>query len=134
MKKKYNLWLYYIFISFLFTLESVVYIGDPGDQFEFAKMANKFSFLGFAIFRYKTWSSRLLIESITMFLSAHYLIFKFCLFAGMIVFFYSLNELLFNKAKDYRIKYITPILFLVSFPSVFFTSAGLVTDCALAAA
>lgn len=126
MKKKYNLWLYYIFISFLFTLESVVYIGDPGDQFEFAKMANKFSFLGFAIFRYKTWSSRLLIESITMFLSAHYLIFKFCLFAGMIVFFYSLNELLFNKAKDYRIKYITPILFLVSFPSVFFTSAGLI--------
>lgn len=126
MKKKYNLWLYYIFISFLFTLESVVYIGDPGDQFEFAKMANKFSFLGFAIFRYKTWSSRLLIESITMFLSAHYLIFKICLFAGMIVFFYVLNELLINNTKDYRIKFITPILFLISFPSVFFTSAGLI--------
>lgn len=126
MKKKYNLWLYYIFISFLFTLESVVYIGDPGDQFEFAKMANKFSFLGFAIFRYKTWSSRLLIESITMFLSAHYLIFKLCLFAGMIVFFYVLNELLINNIKDYRIKFITPILFLISFPSVFFTSAGLI--------
>lgn len=126
MKKKYSLWLYYIFISFLFTLESVVYIGDPGDQFEFAKMANKFSFFGFAIFRYKTWSSRLLIESITMFLSAHYLIFKFCLFAGMIIFFYVLNELLINNAKDYRIKYITPILFLISFPSVFFTSAGLI--------
>ena len=126
MKKKYSLCLYYVFISLLFTLESVVYIGDPGDQFEFAKMANKFSFFEFAFFRYKTWSSRLLIESITMFLSAHYLIFKFCLFAGMIIFFYSLNELLFNKAKDYRIKYITPILFLVSFPSVFFTSAGLI--------
>ncbi|EJO15444.1 hypothetical protein [Streptococcus salivarius] len=126
MKKKYSLWLYYIFISFLFTLESVVYIGDPGDQFEFAKMANKFSFFGFAIFRYKTWSSRLLIESITMFLSAHYLIFKFCLFAGMIIFFYVLNELLINNTKDYRIKFITPILFLISFPSVFFTSAGLI--------
>ena len=44
MKKKYSLCLYYVFISLLFTLESVVYIGDPGDQFEFAKMANKFSF------------------------------------------------------------------------------------------
>ena len=57
MKKKYSLCLYYVFISLLFTLESVVYIGDPGDQFEFAKMANKFSFFEFAFFRYKTWSS-----------------------------------------------------------------------------
>ena len=45
MKKKYSLCLYYVFISFLFTLESVVYIGDPGDQFEFAKMATNFLFL-----------------------------------------------------------------------------------------
>ena len=80
MKKNRILYLYYCFISLLFTLESIVYIGDPGDQFSFAQLAKRYSFIEFALFRYKTWSSRLLIESFTMFFSAHYLIFKLCLF------------------------------------------------------
>lgn len=126
MKKNRILYLYYCFISLLFTLESIVYIGDPGDQFSFAQLAKRYSFIEFALFRYKTWSSRLLIESFTMFFSAHYLIFKLCLFIGMFLFFYSFNGLIFNHKTSNKIKFITPLLFWISFPGIFFTSAGLI--------
>ncbi|WP_455461354.1 hypothetical protein [Streptococcus salivarius] len=126
MKKNWILYLYYCFISLLFTLESIIYIGDPGDQFAFAQLAKKYSFIEFALFRYSTWSSRLLIESFTMFFSAHYLIFKLCLFLGMFLFFFSFNGLIFSRKMNSKIQYITPLLFWMSFPGIFFTSAGLI--------
>ncbi|TDE70102.1 hypothetical protein E0E04_08365, partial [Streptococcus vicugnae] len=124
--KKFILPLYYAFMSLLFTLESIVYINDAGDQISFAHMAQKFGFFEFAIYRYKTWSSRLLIESLTMFMSNHYLLFDMALFISVAIFFYCFNGIFLAKEKYKKMQFVSPVVFLLSFPSIFFTSAGLI--------
>ena len=95
--KKFILPLYYAFISFLFTLESIIYINDAGDQTSFAHMAQKLCFFEFAIYRYKTWSSRLLIESVTMFMSNHYLLFDVTMLISVAIFFYCFNGIFLDR-------------------------------------
>ena len=124
--KKFILPLYYAFISFLFTLESIIYINDAGDQTNFAHMAQKFGFFEFAIYRYKTWSSRLLIESVTMFMSNHYLLFKVTMLISVAIFFYCFNGIFLKEEKYRKLQFVSPVIFLLSFPSLFFTSAGLI--------
>lgn len=124
--KKFILPLYYAFISFLFTLESIIYINDAGDQTSFAHMAQKFGFFEFAIYRYKTWSSRLLIESVTMFMSNHYLLFKVTMLISVAIFFYCFNGIFLKEEKYRKLQFVSPVIFLLSFPSLFFTSAGLI--------
>lgn len=113
-------------MSLIFSLQSIVYINDLGDQNWFRAMFSKYSFLEFALFRYQTWSSRLLIESVTMFMAAHYLIFDLCMFISVILFFYYFNGVFLKDEKYYKLRFVTPVLFLLAFPSVFFTSAGLI--------
>lgn len=125
--KKYFLLIYYGLMSLIFSLQSIVYINDLGDQNWFRVMFSKYSFLEFALFRYQTWSSRLLIESVTMFMAAHYLIFDLCMFISVILFFYYFNGVFLKDEKYYKLRFVTPVLFLLAFPSVFFTSAGLIT-------
>jgi len=125
-KKKIILSIYYAFISFLFTLESIIYINDAGDQTSFAHMAKKYGFFEFAIYRYKTWSSRLLIESTTMFMSNHYLFFDLTMLISLVIFFYCFNGIFFNKEKYWKLQFVSPVIFLLAFPSLFFTSAGLI--------
>ncbi|SEI53152.1 hypothetical protein [Streptococcus equinus] len=125
-KKKIILSIYYAFISFLFTLESIIYINDAGDQTSFAYMAKKYGFFEFAIYRYKTWSSRLLIESTTMFMSNHYLFFDLTMLISLVIFFYCFNGIFFNKEKYWKLQFVSPVIFLLAFPSLFFTSAGLI--------
>lgn len=124
--KKFILPLYYVFISFLFTLESIIYINDAGDQTSFAHMAQKFGFFEFAIYRYKTWSSRLLIESVTMFMSNHYLLFNVTMLISVAIFFYCFNGIFLKEEKYRKLQFVSPVIFLLSFPSLFFTSAGLI--------
>ncbi len=124
--KKYYLPIYYALISFFFTLQSIVYINDVGDQLSFAKMAKHYGFFEFAVYRYQTWSSRLLIESLTMFMSAHYLIFDATMFIGIACFFYCFNGIFLKEDKYWGLRFITPAFFLLIFPSIFFTSAGLI--------
>ena len=127
--KKFILPLYYAFISFLFTLESIIYINDAGDQTSFAHMAQKygfFEFFEFAIYRYKTWSSRLLIESVTMFMSNHYLLFDVTVLISVAIFFYCFNGIFLREEKYRKLQFVSPVIFLLSFPSLFFTSAGLI--------
>ncbi|WP_019793571.1 DUF6056 family protein, partial [Streptococcus sobrinus] len=124
--KKYYLPIYYALISFLFTLQSIVYINDVGDQLSFAKMAQHYGFFEFALYRYQTWSSRLLIESLTMFMSAHYLVFDITMFIAVVCFFYCFNGIFLKNDKYWGLRFITPALFLLIFPSIFFTSAGLI--------
>lgn len=119
-------WLYYAFISFLFTLESIIYINDAGDQTSFAHMAQKYGFFEFAIYRYKTWSSRLLIESVTMFMSNHYLLFDVTVLISVAIFFYCFNGIFLREEKYRKLQFVSPVIFLLSFPSLFFTSAGLI--------
>lgn len=125
-KKKFILPIYYAFISFLFTLESIIYINDAGDRTSFAHMAKKYGFFEFAIYRYKTWSSRLLIESTTMFMSNHYLFFDLTMLISLVIFFYCFNGIFLNKEKYWKLQFVSPVIFLLSFPSLFFTSAGLI--------
>lgn len=124
--KKFILPLYYAFISFLFTLESIIYINDAGDQTSFAHMAQKYGFFEFAIYRYKTWSSRLLIESVTMFMSNHYLLFDVTVLISVATFFYCFNGIFLREEKYRKLQFVSPVIFLLSFPSLFFTSAGLI--------
>lgn len=124
--KKIILPLYYAFISFLFTLESIIYINDAGDQTSFAHMAQKYGFFEFAIYRYKTWSSRLLIESVTMFMSNHYLLFDVTVLISVAIFFYCFNGIFLREEKYRKLQFVSPVIFLLSFPSLFFTSAGLI--------
>lgn len=124
--KKFILPLYYAFISFLFTLESIIYINDGGDQTSFAHMAQKYGFFEFAIYRYKTWSSRLLIESVTMFMSNHYLLFDVTVLISVAIFFYCFNGIFLREEKYRKLQFVSPVIFLLSFPSLFFTSAGLI--------
>lgn len=124
--KKFILPLYYAFISFLFTLESIIYINDTGDQTSFAHMAQKYGFFEFAIYRYKTWSSRLLIESVTMFMSNHYLLFDVTVLISVAIFFYCFNGIFLREEKYRKLQFVSPVIFLLSFPSLFFTSAGLI--------
>ena len=124
--KKYYLPIYYALISFLFTLQSIVYINDVGDQLSFAKMAQHYGFFEFALYRYQTWSSRLLIESLTMSMSAHYLVFDITMFIAVVCFFYCFNGIFLKNDKYWGLRFITPALFLLIFPSIFFTSAGLI--------
>ncbi|MGT2774071.1 hypothetical protein [Streptococcus infantarius] len=124
--KKNILPLYYAFISFLFTLESIIYINDAGDQTSFAHMAQKYGFFEFAIYRYKTWSSRLLIESVTMFMSNHYLLFDVTVLISVAIFFYCFNGIFLREEKYRKLQFVSPVIFLLSFPSLFFTSAGLI--------
>lgn len=125
-KKKFILTIYYAFISFLFTLESIIYINDAGDQTSFAHMAEKYGFFEFAIYRYETWSSRLLIESTTMFMSNHYLFFDLTMLISLVIFFYCFNGIFLNKEKYWKLQFVSPVIFLLSFPSLFFTGAGLI--------
>ena len=124
--KKFILPLYYAFISFLFTLESIIYINDAGDQTSFAHMAQKYGFFEFAIYRYKTWSSRLLIESVTMFMSNHYLLFDVPVLISVAIFFYCFHGIFLREEKYRKLQFVSPVIFLLSFPSLFFTSAGLI--------
>ncbi|MCO4614267.1 hypothetical protein Si065_01011 [Streptococcus infantarius subsp. infantarius] len=124
--KKFILPLYYAFISFLFTLESIIYINDAGDQTSFAHMAQKYGFFEFSIYRYKTWSSRLLIESVTMFMSNHYLLFDVTVLISVAIFFYCFNGIFLREEKYRKLQFVSPVIFLLSFPSLFFTSAGLI--------
>ncbi|WP_165209602.1 hypothetical protein [Streptococcus tangpeifui] len=124
--KKFYLPVYYCFMSLLFTLQSIVYINDVGDQISFARLSRRYGFFEFAIHRYEVWSSRLLIESVTMFMSAHYLIFDITMLIAVAAFFYCFNGIFLKDDKYWGLRFIIPALFLLVFPSIFFTSAGLI--------
>ncbi len=89
-------------------------------------MAQKYGFFEFAIYRYKTWSSRLLIESVTMFMSNHYLLFDVTVLISVAIFFYCFNGIFLREEKYRKLQFVSPVIFLLSFPSLFFTSAGLI--------
>lgn len=59
----------YVLMSVLFILRTIPYFSQAGDQTWFASQAIKYNYnyLQFGIDRYFNWSSRLLIESATMF-------------------------------------------------------------------
>ncbi|MFC3932722.1 hypothetical protein ACVR0S_06060 [Streptococcus dentapri] len=126
IKNNYRLWLFYLAIATLFILELIVYINDRGDQTAFANELKHHGFFEYAIYRYQTWSSRLLIESVTMFMSGHYLIFDISFLVSTFLALYALSKIIFSEKQFLYGKYLLPIIFITVFPGVLFTSAGLI--------
>lgn len=88
--KKVYFGLFLVFVSALFAYRfyqanSVYPVGDQTGFSVHAQQIN-FNYLYFAIFRYMTWSSRLLIESATMYFSLHELIFIFSAFLATLFY------------------------------------------------
>lgn len=124
---KYKMEVYYLFVSLFFSLQSLSLIDNSGDQDWFASMARQidYEYFQFAIDRYYNWSSRLLIESATMFFSIHQRLFSFVFFIVTFLFIL-LTKSLFLKNQSRLSIIVLPILFLFIFPSYLFTSAGLI--------
>ena len=75
MKSKSRFYCYILIISILYGFQYYINnkITPVGDQTAFLNYAKEFhhNYLEFGINRYLTWSSRLLIESATLFFSVH---------------------------------------------------------------
>lgn len=104
--------------SFGFYFANRIY--PVGDQTRFiidAKQMN-YNYLYFAIFRYMTWSSRLLIETVTMYFSLHEKIFLFSAFLA------TLFLLICSRKLCPNLPVLPGILIFVFFPIPIFVSAG----------
>ena len=129
MKKIYKM-VYFTFFSLLYSLQSISFINQPGDQTWFQNMAKKYhyDYFKFALDRYQNWSSRLFIESATMFFSVNYLLFDLVLFIATLILFYVLSDIIVDsKIKESSvIVFLIPIIFIYIFPTDFFLGAGLI--------
>ncbi|MBM7642430.1 hypothetical protein [Streptococcus loxodontisalivarius] len=117
---------YYLAASLIFLIEATTFIKRNGDQIWFAERAQhlNYNYLGFAIERYMTWSSRLLIESATMYFSVHTILFQVVLFIGSFVFLKLFKNYFFKG--NLILELTLPILFLATFFPDTYTSAGLI--------
>lgn len=107
-----------VLFSFGFYYANKIY--PVGDQTRFiidAKQMN-YNYLYFAIFRYMTWSSRLLIETATMYFSLHEIIFLFSAFLATLFLMICSRKLCPN------LPVLPGILIFVFFPIPIFVSAG----------
>ena len=110
-------------IPFMFSLLMSIYImSSPlrsGDALQFKSDIKSFNYhyLSFAIFRYKNWSSRFLIESITAYFSVHNIQFLLLMFCLSFLFMYAIIQLIgFNDSRYHQYKIIIAILALFFFP------------------
>ena len=123
--------IYYSFMGLLFTVRSLPYYSQAGDQTWFIEQAKKlnYDYLGFAIDRYFSWSSRLLIESATMFFSVHQILFSIVVFILLFAFWNCLYKLfIFDDEKHKLFKLFVPIIFIVIFTGNFYSGAGLIPN------
>ena len=61
-----------------------------------------------------------------MFMSNHYLLFDVTMLISVAIFFYCFNGIFLKEEKYRKLQFVSPVIFLLSFPSLFFTSAGLI--------
>lgn len=108
------------------------FLGSPGDQNWFKETIESFQYdyINFALVRYVTWSSRLLLEIGMAFLSVHQSLFRIAIFASSSLFIlFSTNivrQAIGNKENDDYIKALVPLIFILIFDVSWFLSAGLV--------
>lgn len=125
-------------IPFMFSLLMSIYImSSPlrsGDALQFKSDIKSFNYhyLSFAIFRYKNWSSRFLIESITAYFSVHNIQFLLLMFCLSFLFMYAIIQLIgFNDSRYHQYKIIIAILALFFFPiNLLFEGAGIIATMA----
>lgn len=123
--------IYYFFMSALFIVRSITYFSNAGDQTWFASEATKYNYnyVQFGIDRYFTWSSRLLIESATMFFSVHQKLFVIVLFFMLFAFWKCLENILASISYNrHIISLLIPMLFFIVFTGNFFSGAGIIPN------
>ena len=123
--------IYYFFMSALFIVRSIPYFSNAGDQTWFASEATKYNYnyVQFGIDRYFTWSSRLLIESATMFFSVHQKLFVIVLFFMLFAFWKCLENILTSISYNrHIISLLIPMLFFIVFTGNFFSGAGIIPN------
>lgn len=117
----------YVLMSVLFILRTIPYFSQAGDQTWFASQAIKYNYnyLQFGIDRYFNWSSRLLIESATMFFfSVNQTLFVVFIFLLLVVFWKALANI-FLSDNSFAMKMSIPIIFMINELSVFFKLSNL---------
>lgn len=123
--------IYCLLMSALFIFRALPYFDQPGDQTWFAEEAirTNYDYLGFAIDRYFTWSSRLLIESATMYFSVHQVRFGIAVFLALFVFWKCLVSLFLEDGdKHNKIRFLVPLIFILIFTGNFYSGAGLIPN------
>lgn len=124
-KEKFLNALPYIFV---FTILFLIHlsINFSNDDLWFAKQLNKFSYIGYVINRYNTWSSRLIIETLLITLTRNNIIIWKILDILIFLLGISLSIYFVNKKKYNFIKITGCLLFLL-YPLLDMSSAGWVS-------
>ena len=122
MKSKSRFYCYILIISILYGFQYYINnkITPVGDQTAFLNYAKEFhhNYLEFGINRYLTWSSRLLIESATLFFSVHD---KLFIIASIIASFFLLLP---SKKLCPNLPWIPGLFIFIFLPASEFLSAG----------
>ena len=122
MKSKSRFYCYILIISILYGFQYYINnkITPVGDQTAFLNYAKEFhhNYLEFGINRYLTWSSRLLIESATLFFSVHD---KLFIIASIIASFFLLLP---SKKICPNLPWIPGLFIFIFLPASEFLSAG----------
>lgn len=122
MKSKSRFYYYILIVSILYGFQYYINnkITPVGDQTAFLDYAKEFhyKYLEFGINRYLTWSSRLLIESATLFFSVHD---KLFILASIIASFFLLLP---SKKLTPNLPWLPGILIFIFLPASEFLSAG----------
>ena len=124
-KEKFLDALPYIFVFIILCLIHIP-LNFSGDDSWFAEQLNKFSYIGYVINRYNTWSSRLIIETLLITLTRSNIIvwriLNILIFMlGLIISLYFINE------KKYKFIKITGCLLFLLYPLLDMSSAGWVS-------
>ena len=122
MKSKSRFYYYILIVSILYGFQYYINnkITPVGDQTAFLDYAKEFhyNYLEFGINRYLTWSSRLLIESATLFFSVHD---KLFILASIIASFFLLLP---SKKLTPNLPWLPVFLIFIFLPASEFLSAG----------
>lgn len=122
MKSKSRFYYYILIVSILYGFQYYINnkITPVGDQTAFLDYAKEFhyNYLEFGINRYLTWSSRLLIESATLFFSVHD---KLFILASIIASFFLLLP---SKKLTPNLPWLPGFLIFIFLPASEFLSAG----------
>lgn len=113
------------FILFFVALYIHSFWQAGGDDVWFATILNNRTVGEYYVWRYQTWSSRLVVESMLIFLCrSNIWLWRVCDSAIIVLLVYSIVELIKNKRNEDEIEVWTVMGLVVFFPYIYMSSAG----------
>lgn len=115
-------------VASYFTYLCASQFDHPGDQQWFADIIKQFDYryFEFAVYRYQTWSSRLLLEAAMAFFSVHQVGFLVAVFISSTSLLAAFIHRFRQRSQTSFLVFGIPLLFLVFFQIRLFTSAGVI--------